>query len=294
MTRALAVLVALLLLSACSTAGHRPPARAAAARSAAPRVTSYVALGDSYTAAPYVPLTDIANGCFRSDHDYPSLVARSLHVRHFRDVSCSGATTRDVTARQQTVPSRRVSVPPQLRAVHRDTELVTVGLGGNDFGISGMLLRSCPAAQAGCLPESAVPRIRRAIAALRPRLAATLRLVHRRAPRATVLLVGYPKIAPDHGGCARLPALTQSGLAVLNRLNHDLDVTMAAAARDAGAGYVDVYRPSIGHDVCARVPWVNGVRTDPHRAAAMHPFGIEQRAVARLVLARLSRSSPTG
>jgi lysophospholipase L1-like esterase len=291
MSRALATLATLLLLAACSSTGHRPPARAAAARSPQPRVSSYVALGDSYTAAPYVPLTDIANGCFRSDHNYPSLVAKSLHVRRFRDVSCSGATTRDVTGRQQTVPSRGVSVPPQLRAVHRDTDLVTVGLGGNDFGISGMLLHSCPAAQASCLPRAAVPRIRRSIAALRPRLVATLRLVQRRAPRATVLLVGYPKVAPDHGSCSRLPALTQSALAVLNRLNHDLDGTMAAAARDTGAGYVDVYRPSIGHDICARVPWVNGVRTDPGRAAAMHPFGIEQRAVARLVLARLSQRS---
>jgi hypothetical protein len=37
------------------------------------------------------------------------------------------------------------------------------------------------------------------------------------------------------------------------------------------------------------VPWVNGVHTDPDRAAAMHPFAVEQRAVARMVVARLSR-----
>lgn len=285
--RASALLAALLLLVACSPAGQGPSSAAAGSRHRG--IDSYVALGDSYTAAPYVPLTDIADGCFRSDHNYPSLVAEALHVRHFRDVSCSAATTDDVTRRQRTAPSRGVSVPPQLDAVHRDTDLVTVGLGGNDFGISGLLLRSCPTARSSCLPASAVPRIRRSIAALRPRLATTLRLVRRAAPHATVLLVGYPKIAPDHGSCPQLPALTPEALAVLNRLNRDLDVSMAAAARDAGVGYVDVYRPSTGHDICARVPWVNGVRTDPHRAAGMHPFGIEQRAVARLVVAKLSR-----
>jgi hypothetical protein len=213
-------------------------------------------------------------------------VARALHVRRFHDASCAGATTRDLTRRQRTLPLRHLSVPPQLRSVGPGTDLVTVGIGGNDFGIFDRLA-GC--ASAGCRPAAVAPRVERSIARLRPRLAQVLRLVRQRAPHATVLLVGYPKIAPDRRGCADLPGLSVGRLRMLNRLNRLLDEAMRAAARAAGVGYVDVYAASRGHDICAPVPWVNGVHTDPDRAAAMHPFAVEQRAVARMVVARLSR-----
>ena len=32
-------------------------------------------MGDSFTAAPFVPLTDVAYGCYRSSNNYPSLLA---------------------------------------------------------------------------------------------------------------------------------------------------------------------------------------------------------------------------
>ena len=45
-----------------------------------PTYHHYVAMGDSYTAAPFVPLTDVAYGCFRSSNNYPKLVAEALRV----------------------------------------------------------------------------------------------------------------------------------------------------------------------------------------------------------------------
>ena len=51
-------------------------------------VFTYVALGDSYTAAPFVPLTDVASGCYRSSNNYPRLLAAALHIDegHVEDV----------------------------------------------------------------------------------------------------------------------------------------------------------------------------------------------------------------
>src|SRR5207245_819479 len=48
------------------------------------QTSSYVALGDSYTAGPLIPeqLPD-PMGCFRSDHNYPHLVAAALRVSAF-------------------------------------------------------------------------------------------------------------------------------------------------------------------------------------------------------------------
>ena len=41
---------------------------------------SYVALGDSFTAAPGIPETDGSDGCLRSSRNYPSLVAEQLEA----------------------------------------------------------------------------------------------------------------------------------------------------------------------------------------------------------------------
>ena len=64
-------------------------------RRTAPKIGQYVALGDSYTAAPLVPVTDVANGCFRSDHNYPALAAKALGAE-LEDRSCGGARTADL------------------------------------------------------------------------------------------------------------------------------------------------------------------------------------------------------
>ena len=44
----------------------------------------YVALGDSYTAGPLIPTTDLAGGCARSDHNYPTLVADAVEREDVR------------------------------------------------------------------------------------------------------------------------------------------------------------------------------------------------------------------
>src|SRR5207237_9511985 len=77
----------------------------------------YVALGDSYTAGPVIPvLQPDPLGCLRSDHNYPHLVAPFLALPVFRDVSCSGATTDDMTQPQDVTlgPPN----PPQFDALN--------------------------------------------------------------------------------------------------------------------------------------------------------------------------------
>ena len=106
------------LATIATTAG--PADAAPATRLTPPVVTRYVALGDSYTAGPLIPVTQVANGCFRSTNNYPSLVARALAVPTFVDVSCSGAQTKDMTTGQ--LPG----VAPQFDALTPDTDLVSV------------------------------------------------------------------------------------------------------------------------------------------------------------------------
>ncbi|MDQ6687916.1 MAG: SGNH/GDSL hydrolase family protein [Actinomycetota bacterium] len=284
---AMFALLGLLLVAGCAgttggsatggQAGQRPSTSALTV--GPPAYPSYVALGDSYTAAPFVPVTDLANGCLRSSGNYPSLVAKALKIKHFHDVSCSAARSRDIEGRQRTAGSFRA--PPQLAAVRRTTAFVTLGIGGNDDGLFARMLGGCR--DRGCRLTAQVPALQRSIGHVRAAVTRNLQAIRHAAPHAKVLLVGYPQLAPDRGTCKRLPPLGPADLRVVVQINRELNSALRAAAHSAGAGFVDVYSASRGHDICARVPWVNGIHTDTRAAAALHPFAREQQAVAHLV-----------
>ena len=261
------------------------------------QVERYAALGDSFTAGPLIPTTDLASGCFRSDHNYPALVAEQLDIPKVRDVSCSGADTTDLTGRQQTI--RDASVPPQLRAVTRGTDLVTLGIGGNDFGLFGTLVSTC--AQVGQQDSTGSPcadtlRARgidlvgeaREISG---RVEDAVREVRQRAPGATVVLVGYLRLVPSSGRCRGLP-FARGDYAFGDRVTRGLNDALARAARRTGARFVDMYSASKGHDVCSRDPWVNGARTEEGKALAFHPLAEGMEAVADRVVKTLSRGGP--
>jgi lysophospholipase L1-like esterase len=254
----------------------------------------YVALGDSYSAGPLIPTTDLAGGCVRSDHDYPSLVAARLHVAHFVDVTCSAATTRELTHAQH--PFVGSSIPPQIDAVTPRTDLVTLGIGGNDLGLFESLVRACSpvagsrAAGASCRGRlrSGGPDLRARTATIGRRVTGALRAVRHRAPRATVLLVGYLRLVPDRGSCPALP-LAPADYAVGRRTTAALNRALARAAASTGATFVDMYAASRGHDICSSDPWVNGRTTDRSKALAFHPFAAGMRADADQVVAALGR-----
>lgn len=282
---------ALLLLGACSGTPEQTPAApltGGAAPEAAnlPRPQRYVALGDSFTAAPLVPLTDIADGCFRSDGNYPSLLADALDLR-LTDVSCSGATTRNLVRRQSTVQD--AFARPQLRALDDGTDLVTLGIGGNDFGLFGGLVQTCLNLRstdpqgAPCADSAAGKRLVSRVPDIGRNVERALGRIAERAPNARVIVVGYPRIAPSTGACPRRMPFADGDVAFGDRVVRALDEALGDAAQAAGAEYLDLYAASEGHDVCSARPWVNGRRTQPGVALAFHPLAAGARATAGLL-----------
>ena len=86
----------------------------------------YVALGDSYSAASGVlPPDPTSPLCARSTANYPHLIAAATGAQ-LTDVTCGAAQTKDFAT------SQYPGVAPQLDAVHRRTQLVTMTIGGND------------------------------------------------------------------------------------------------------------------------------------------------------------------
>jgi lysophospholipase L1-like esterase len=250
---------------------------------------SYVALGDSYTAAPGVPVTDTSTGCLRSNGNYPALVAKAVGASYV-DVSCGGASTTSLVGTQQTSTG---PVPPQFDALEESTELVTIGIGGNDLSLFNDLVSTCVQVSRPDAPGSPCrdamsaggpDRLLKKIRVIEERVASAVTGIHDRAPVADVVLVGYPQLVPRTGTCAELP-LAPGDYAYVRSIAVRLGRALATAAKQSRATYVDILAASRGHDMCAgEEAWVNGINTDLERAIAFHPFAAEQQAVAQLVL----------
>ncbi|MCX4767647.1 SGNH/GDSL hydrolase family protein [Streptomyces sp. NBC_01275] len=256
---------------------------------------NYVALGDSYTSGPYIPQQVDAN-CARSDHNYPSIVAGQLATAPLKDVSCSGATTENMWNAQGTNA-------PQLDALGRDTNLVTVQIGGNDVGfgsIIGTCVQLAPQDPTGnpCqrhYDSSGVDQLTVAIARTGPKVARVLQAVHARAPHARVLVVGYPDLLPDDGsGCAPSVPFATKDFPYLRDTEKRLNLMLRLVARWNRADYVDTYGPTIGHDMCKSPAdrWIEPLRP-ASPAAPAHPNAKGEEAMARAVLQRLAHGRTT-
>ncbi|HQV58339.1 MAG TPA: SGNH/GDSL hydrolase family protein [Ilumatobacteraceae bacterium] len=258
-------------------------------------VKRYVALGDSFTAAPLVPDLALARGCIRSTNNYPALLARSLPNAIITDVSCIGAATENMTTEQSTALGI-LKVPPQFAALTADTDLVTVGIGGNDFDVFSNLTSTCVSVAATdpdgspcrtAMGSGGEDKLLSKIPKIEQRIIALIAEVRARAPRSRVVMVGYPDLVPGDGTtCAALPLAT-GDYAYAKQVSRQLTVAVESAARAGKADYIDVWTASAGHDVCSAEPWVNGGQTSMSTGAAFHPLAAEQAAVAELILETL-------
>jgi lysophospholipase L1-like esterase len=248
----------------------------------------YAALGDSYTAAPELP-TISTEGCFRSDHNYPHLVARQLDDVTLRDVSCGGARTDAVLQSQVQTEADRVQ-PPQIDAVTADTDLVTIGMGVNDLGFVvtaafGCLLVAENDPRGAPCEEDNAEKVPRLLENIQDRLVDVVEAIANRAPEARILVVGYPRLLPDSGGCPKRFPIADGDVAFVRESFDRLNETVEAAADEAGVEYVDVATASEGHDICSDEPWINGKHENKRTGASpYHPTPAEQQAVAELIL----------
>ena len=134
--------------------------------------------------------------------------------------------------------------------------------------------------------RTATTAVRRIGRLIRTNLAA----IHRRAPDATVVLVGYPRIVSSSRTCPKTLPVERRDTIPLDVVTRALSQQMKSAAERTHSVFVDLYAASEGHDACAgKQAWVNGVHTDTSRAAALHPFAAEQRAAADLIANAVSR-----
>jgi lysophospholipase L1-like esterase len=240
--------------------------------------------------------------CARSDHNYPSLVAEGLGVGEFVDVSCSSAETKHMTEPQTGLPLGGTN-PPQFDGLTQDTDLVTVGIGGNDAGLVGVA-EEC--AQLGLLAPTGtacrdhyapggVDSVEAKIEQARPRIDAVLQGIHERSPDARVAIVGYPNVLPIDGtNCYPMVPLSPDDVAYIDALIKRINKMIRTEAGKNDAEFVDAYDDSIGHDVCKLPPtrWFEGlVPTEP--AFPLHPNAKGEASMSRSVLETLNKPAPS-
>ena len=211
-----------------------------------------------------------------------------------RDVSCSGAQTKDMSASQSVTPGP--ANPPQFDALDAATSIVTVGIGGNDIGFT-TIIKDCVSSSPFGTPcqkkyvVNGVDTLAVRINQTGPRVGAVLQEIHRRSPAARVFIVGYPAILPETGpGCWPTMPVAINDVPYLRTVERNLNAMIRSQADANGATYVDTYAPSIGHDAC-RLPTVRWVEpmvpTNP--AAPVHPNARGMQGMAAATAAAIAR-----
>ena len=227
--------------------------------------SSYVAMGDSYTAGPGVlpPSGFVPAQCGQSAANYPHLVAATLNLS-LTDVSCGGAKTENFTTPQQFSNPPEVAAP-QFNALSAATEVVSVGMGGNDGNLFGTLVRGCTGLDFG-KPNVGAPCkehfegfVKATREEFQPIQEAALAEIHVLAPNAKVFVVGYPDITPANGYCpSAMPWTTGDMRWFRNEVQIPGNETLKHEAANTGAVFVNTFANSIGHEVCERpgVRWI--------------------------------------
>jgi len=254
------VLAAILAASGVLAAGALP----ASAAPTAP-ANKYVALGDSYAAGQGGG--DYVDSCLQSPNGYPALLDAVKGTNLLRNVSCSLATTGDVTT-------------TQLSSLNRGTTLVTLTVGGNDLNVAGVAAVCASADPVACGNAISTAGALLYSGELAARLATTYSQVAAAAPKAHVVVTGYPLLfAPSAD-----PLIAQLNEATM-ALNETIQGVVAQAQStrpNSSIEYVDVSAAFAGHAIGNVDSWVNFTGPD-----AFHPTPAGYQAYAEAIQAAL-------
>ncbi|WP_407559374.1 SGNH/GDSL hydrolase family protein [Mycobacterium paraintracellulare] len=247
----------------------------------APTQLRYVAMGDSYAAAPSVPEPAPPLGCGKSTNDYPSVLARRLAPSEFTDVTCGGATTNDIVHQAEQTPAG--PVPSQIDAVSSDTALITVSIGGADIGLWPIVMH-CRASSPDAAPctdqyRGGGDQLSARIDAQVPAWAAMIDALRAKAPNARIVIVGYGTYMRPGGCFPEQPILPQDGAYLQSKID-EIDDRQRQLAADKKIEYFDTRPLTIGHDVCAPPDdrYIEGYAVR-HPALPLHPNASGEAAI---------------
>jgi lysophospholipase L1-like esterase len=225
-----------------------------------------VALGDSFISGIGAGTYTHTGRCRQSLRSYP----RQLAIRMGRsaiDLSCPGATIPEVSYRVDSIP--------------RNAALVLIQIGGNDIGFVRLAGTCIIAGRATC--HESIAQARRTLNTIEPSLVALLRSLRAQAPRARIVMMGYPQMLGTPAQCSHI--MPADRVWALRALQKRLDRTLERSAADARTQFLDWPILVDRHSLCAEAPWYGlpGDRLDD----VLHPDLRAHGAVADRLWRRL-------
>ena len=203
----------------------------------------YVALGDSYSSGTGTR-TYFDSTCQKSYYAYPSIIDVERANTDLVFKACAGAKTGDVLANQ-------------ISSVTSTTAIVTITIGGNDAGFSSVITQCAKPWPYTCWGD--IDNAQAYITNTLPgKLNSVYSQIKSRAPSATVVVLGYPRIF--NGQECNAGARISNGEQVrLNDTANMMSTTIKARAQAYGFVYKDAIPSFVGHAVCDNVEWINGL-----------------------------------
>ncbi|MDF0531569.1 SGNH/GDSL hydrolase family protein [Tsukamurella sp. 8F] len=259
-----------------------------------PGGAQYVSMGDSYAAAGSHSKRLPLDLCARNADDLGHVIAQRMQPQSFTDRACSGATLDDLT--QQTVQNDRA---PQMYGIGPFTRLITLVAGANSLGFGGLITNCfvipndrCSVSAGMNLPGSDGWRF------VKAQYLATIDVLHKYAPSAIIMLVGYlPLFAldgPVDTGCLGTAHIPMRNVELWRTWYRGLEQLVKEVAAERKLLYI---APPTGHPACTDDPYValQGVDLRGHGpdAYGLHPTVAGQRAMGNLVEDRLRGRSRT-
>jgi lysophospholipase L1-like esterase len=252
---------------------------------ASPPIVQYVALGDSYAAG--TAIGSFPN-CPHNPDGYPALLdsENRIDLQPNGNATCSGATADEVAE-------------TQLSPLDRDTRLVTLTVGAADLGLSSVLAACTAGTVDRC--KLAIQEALRGLPTLSSDLAALYTKVAAAAPRARIVVTGYPHLFEPTAAAFVDPGIIIAVNQATDELNAIIERSVGAANEaDVNIHYVDVTEEFTGHGIVTPITdlkdpnaFIHSLFTcDPPRPdcqdlEAFHPTDAGYRAYADVISAAL-------
>jgi hypothetical protein len=261
---------------------------------------AYLAIGDSFTSGEgetdsrhYLPRTDDElEKCHTSNRSYPFLFAGLKDLSSVRNVACSGAKMTDIFARggylgqarrlgpaglslseggiaavqARALDSFHPGVISQSHFVERyEPELLTVGVGGNDAGLTAKLKVCAMPGECEWVSETGRQKTAGEIQSLFGRFVEFYRKLTVLSPASQIIAIGYPLAVDDGGMCDPVTAalFSRNEVRFMNESIIYLNQVIERATRSVGIAFADMSRVFAGHQLCSGslTPAMNGLRT---------------------------------
>jgi lysophospholipase L1-like esterase len=216
-----------------------------------------VAVGDSYTAGVGAGSYIAPPPCVKTDGGYVNILKALAIVDEAVNEACGGAIIPDGASN---IPSvmEQIAALDASGGLSGRTELVTLTAGANDLDFTTPLAVCAQSTLEMC--AQAVLEAQAKLSVIQADLVEALTAIHKAAPRATIVVLGYPLLFDPAG----LPTvLTPQAQMLVNAgtvaLNQAIAQAVAAANTEAKANavYVDVTEEFAGHATNSLEPWIN-------------------------------------